>query len=136
MSNHSSLGSGKQVRHIKKNQDALITALSQVRKSGKNYVLDGHFTLLDAKGTIRPIPVSTFEAIKPDKLIVITESPETIMERLELRDRKEYDKQLLDNMQESEIKHANRIADALKISIHTIYAKRDDEFSCLLRDKS
>ena len=135
-SNPSFLGSGKQVRHIKKNQDALITALSQVRKSGKNYVLDGHFTLLDAKGTIRPIPVSTFEAIKPDKLIVITESPETIMERLELRDRKEYDKQLLDNMQESEIKHANRIADALKVSIHTIYAKRDDEFSCLLRDKS
>lgn len=132
----SSLGSGKQVRNIRKNQDILITALSQVRKPGKNYVLDGHFTLLDDKGTIRPIPISTFEAIKPDKLIIATESPDVTMERLELRDRKKYDEQLLANMQESEITHANRIADALKISVHTVCADSPEGFSRLLRDKS
>lgn len=64
----------------------------------KNYILDGHFTLLDGKEAIRPIPISTFKAIKPDKLIVITESPAIIMDRLELRDRKKYDEQLLVNM--------------------------------------
>jgi hypothetical protein len=35
------------------------------------------------------------------------------MDRLELRDRKKYDEQLLVNMQEAEITHANYIGKAL-----------------------
>ena len=132
----SSLDSNKQVHNIPKNQDILITALSQVRQPEKNYLLDGHFTLLDDKGAVRPIPVSTFEAIKPDELIIVIESPKTIAERLELRDRKKYDEQLLENMQKSEIKHANRIGEALQISVHTLHTNSPEEFTRLLRDKA
>jgi len=113
-------GPDKQVKNIANNQDVLITALAQAREQGKNYILDGHFTLLDDKGAIRPIPISTFKAIKPDKLIVITESPAIIMERLELRDRKKYDEQLLVNMQEAEITHANYIGNKLNIDVQIV----------------
>ena len=82
---------------------------------------------------ICPIPVSTFEAIKPDELIIVIESPKAIAERLELRDRKIYDKQLLANMQESEIQSAKQIANALKISLHTIHSEDKNKFAMLLR---
>jgi len=57
------------------------------------------------------------------------------MDRLELRDRKKYNEQLLVNMQEAEITHANYIGKALKIPVQILSAAAPDELARLLRDK-
>lgn len=114
------LRADKRVSDIKENQGILAKSLKRLRLKEKDYVLDGHFTLLDGTGNIKEIPVQTFEAIHPDQLIVVTEEPKIVAMRLIERDIKQYDENFLRKMQDSEILHAKRIGKALKIPVHFI----------------
>lgn len=123
-----SLSVDKKVPDIKGNQEILAKGLSEVRLKEKDYVLDGHFTLLDGAGNIQEIPISTFETIRPDQFVVVTETAKIIAKRLKARDKRSYDEALLKKMQDSEISHAKRIGKALNIPVHFVSSNDSKEF--------
>ena len=47
----------KLIPDIDENQQYLLQAIDELRLSGKDFILDGHFCLLNAEGDIIPPPV-------------------------------------------------------------------------------
>lgn len=107
----------KKVQNIPGTQDRLINALTKVVQPGTHYLLDGHYCLLDNEGNITPVPVETFRAMKPIALHVITGNVSEIKQRLETRDAKTYDAELLEQMQESELSHARHLSSLLNVEL-------------------
>lgn len=109
----------KKVINIPGTQDRLINGLKLTVQSDKNYLLDGHFCLLDSTGIITPVSVEIFKAMKPTSLHVVTGEIYEIKRRLEERDAKSYDVDLLRELQEKEIEHAKKIAALLAVNLST-----------------
>lgn len=114
------LDSAKRATDIAANQDVLVSALSELSFAHSPYILDGHYTLLNAHGVIRPIPLSTFKQIAPLCLLLITDKPELIQSRLMQRDGQTIDSSTLGKMQRAEMSHANSVARHLRIELHKI----------------
>lgn len=108
----------KNVADISQTQDRLIIGLNAIVNKSKRYLLDGHFCLLTKLGTIEKVPVETFKQIAPFSLSVIIGDISVIKERLEKRDGRPYDWNLLNEMQECEVFHAKQVADILKINLN------------------
>ncbi|HAN09820.1 MAG TPA: hypothetical protein DCP90_04320 [Clostridiales bacterium] len=104
----------KKVIDIQKNQDYLVDAINQMNLK-ENYVLDGHFCLLDSNGNVVRIPYNTFERINPQAMIIICDSVDQIAQRLEERDGIIHDKDAIENFQNEELKYAKEISDSLNI---------------------
>lgn len=107
----------KKVVDIPSTQDRLINGLNQATQAGIHYLLDGHYCLLDRNGVITPVPVDTFIAMKPTSLHIIIGDVLEIKRRLQERDAKMYDKDLLHKMQEKEMQHANEVASLLGVTL-------------------
>ncbi len=110
----------KFVANLNENQDILIQAVNEMAQPSQKYIMDGHFTLLDSMNTVQTIPLSTYAAIGPIALIVLVDDPPVIQERLRSRDHKDYDLDLLETMQNQEIKHAEYVGCELKIAAYNI----------------
>lgn len=113
----------KRVSNIDSNQDLLQNALNKLNDS--HVLLDGHFTLLDKDGVIQNIPKEVFKAISPEALIVITERPEIIAERISKRDLDQPDVTFIEKHQDIEISHGKKISDDLKIPFYEITSRTD-----------
>jgi adenylate kinase len=120
----------KRVGNISTNQDILITALNNSVIEDDTYILDGHFTLFDSLGLVKPIPTNVFFQIKPKALFVITEKPETIQLRLMDRDESDYNLYKLSEMQKAETVHARRVSEEIGVNLHEVSSSQLD----LLRD--
>ena len=72
----------KKVTDIPDTQRRLINALKLICQSGKTYLLDGHNCLLDSNSTVNKIVKEVFSVISPDFLLVVSEEPEVVIQRL------------------------------------------------------
>jgi adenylate kinase len=107
----------KKVQDIPLTQDRLIAGLIKRVEKNHHYLLDGHYCLLDKNSKIVKVPFETFEAINPVSLHLIIGVVSEIKSRLELRDKKIYDYQLLDDMQNHEIDYAKELSKKLGVSL-------------------
>lgn len=110
----------KKVSDISLTQNKLILGLQQTILSTEKYLLDGHFCLLDSKNTVTQIPFATFEAINPQSLHLVVGNVIDIQNRLESRDSRDYDINLLEKMQQMELEYALEISNKLGISLSII----------------
>lgn len=122
----------KQARDIESNQDILVRKLQDILVPSKHYLLDGHFSLFDSKGNIQLIPISTFQAINPSVLIVLTNDPLAIKNKLKLRDNLDYDINTLKPMQSEEIEHSERVAKKLGLKVYAIDTANREDLRCAL----
>ena len=76
----------KHVSDINDNQILLLDAINELRMAGEEFILDGHFCLLNEEGVITRIPMETYTLLKPDTMILLLESPKIIAERRFQRD--------------------------------------------------
>ncbi len=106
----------KLVDSIANTQEKLLAGLSNAIEKDKPYLLDGHFCLFDKDGNISKVPETTFESISPKSIAVINEDVQRIKERLEERDGKLYDFNVLKRMQETEVAYSKEIANKLGIN--------------------
>jgi len=120
--------SDKRVADIDATQDRLLKNLKGVVTSGKTYLLDGHFCLLNKESKIEKVPEEVFIGINPKKIIVVSETPEIIAKRLSQRDGKRYETSLLEKMQNTEIEHAQYISSLLGLEMFEI---QSDSYSTL-----
>lgn len=107
----------KKVQNIPLTQDRLINGLIKRVEKDLHYLLDGHYCLMDKNNKIIKVPFETFEAINPVSLHLIVGDIPEIKSRLESRDQKIYDEQLLEEMQACEVNYANEISNKLGINL-------------------
>jgi adenylate kinase len=108
---------GKKVTDVGANQVALLEQLRHSRKQYLRFILDGHFTLVNAKGKIERIEADVFSEINPDRLILIKGDPKVISSRLSVRDGKKWDHAFLDKFQHEEEEHANYVAEKIGVPL-------------------
>lgn len=108
----------KRVANIPDTQERLIKGIENTVTSQFNYLLDGHYCLLDKNSNIVKIPIDTFRAINPISLNIIVGHSAEIKRRLQQRDEKEYSIELIEKMQHIEFEHAEAISAILNVKLN------------------
>lgn len=114
----------KLVNDFNLTQNRLISNLALITVEDQRYVLDGHYCLLNSNHEPEQIDFETFRLLDPLAFVVVTDDAEQIKVRLEGRDKKEYDLELLQKFQEMEIKYAMELA--RKLSKPFLILTKDD----------
>lgn len=109
--------SDKHVAEIKDNQSWLLEALKDLSMAGGDFILDGHFCLLDEAGVVTRIPEKTFVDLKPDRIVLLTEKPEVISERRLQRDGVKQDISEIEAFQNEECRYAREISELLNVPL-------------------
>lgn len=98
----------KKVADIQNMQDRLITGLNSATKANESY-------LFNANTRVEKVPLDTFVKIAPKSIAVVVAEVEIIKQRLERRDNKVYQLDLLELMQNTEREYAKTIARELNV---------------------
>lgn len=126
--------SNKQVSDVSITQERLLINLGKMVQPDRIYLLDGHFCLLNKEGKIETVPDEVFIGINPKKIIVVSEDPEIVCQRLSDRDGRSYDLSVLEQMQITERERAQHISKLLKIEVYEIRSDSDDELKNIIND--
>lgn len=105
----------KLVDNIDVNQHLLLEALKDLRHNKKEFILDGHFCLLNSDGEIARIPNKTFYELNPDLVVLLTEKPEIIADRRHKRDGISQEINKIQEFQNEEKTYAAEISQILNI---------------------
>ncbi|MCS3841101.1 adenylate kinase [Pseudomonas sp. JAI111] len=114
---HSAWPSDKKTKEIPHNQLRLISAVQSYQLQVKDFILDGHFSLLNESGEIISIEVDVFDALKLSGIIFIEDEPREIAARLEARDKVSWDVDLITALQQSEKKVALQLRDTFNLPL-------------------
>ena len=109
--------SDKLIPDIDDNQLYLLAAVQELNAADRQYLLDGHFCLLNAEGQITRIPLETFTSLRPDTIVLLTEKPNVIAARRKQRDGIDHDANDIRHFQDEEISYAKEVAEALGVPI-------------------
>lgn len=107
----------KTVEDIDGNQLFLLKVIDELREKGDEFILDGHFCLLDGKGCISRVPINTYISLKPDSIVLLLEQSSVIATRRSQRDGiivKEAD---IESFQRKEKIYAEEIAKKLGVPL-------------------
>ena len=107
----------KRVADIDANQLHLLAAVEDLRARLGEFLLDGHFCLLNTDGIITRISLDTFTTLKPEAIILLTEDPEVIAKRRKDRDGVEHKASDIKAFQDEEIKYATEVAELLQVPL-------------------
>ena len=107
----------KLVADIDENQLYLLEAIRELRESGDEFLLDGHFCLLNKEGAITRIPVDTFTSLAPDAIVLLTENPDVIAKRRQDRDGIQYSVADIQAFQDAEAAYAKEVAELLNVPL-------------------
>ncbi len=124
----------KKVKDIPDTQYRLILGLTNAVKNGRQYLLDGHYCLLNRNNEIEYVPLETFKQINPISLNIILGDIIEIKNRLEMRDGKPYEYKLLENLQNEELKYAKQLSKTLGITLNIVTQNDYSELLFLLRE--
>ena len=105
----------KIVSDIDENQSLLLEAIDELRETGNEFILDGHFCLLESDGLISRIPMDTYTSLRPDKIILLTEQPSVIVARRFQRDGIVVEE--ADSFQREEMAYAEEVARNLGVQL-------------------
>ncbi|MCY9697582.1 ATP-binding protein [Paenibacillus alginolyticus] len=122
----------KRIQDINSNQIYLLEALDEV-ESNQVFLLDGHFCLLDINGGITRIPKQTFIDISPRVIVVLIDSVNEIISRLQARDSHVHNHSVIKEFQDEEISYAKIISEELNVPLFIIDSEnRDNKIQALL----
>jgi len=124
----------QKVKDIHDTQNRLILGLTNTVQKQKKYLLDGHYCLLNNNYEIVKIPLDTFEKIHPISLSLILGDISEIKKRLETRDNKPYDYELLKRLQNEELNYAKHLSKKLGITLNLGTQNDYSELLLLLRN--
>lgn len=119
----------KKVKNIPNTQNRLLTGLKDTLQEDKTYLLDGHYCLLNKDSKVKRISMDVFIEIKPKLLCLILGDVTEIKKRLEYRDNKPYECELLEQLQNSELVYAKYLSTALNIPL---YIEKSSDYMKLL----
>lgn len=88
-----------------------------MREKGEEFLLDGHFCLLDGKGCISRVPMNTYTSLKPDAIVLLMEQPSVIAARRLQRDGVVVKEADIESFQREEKIYAEEIAKKLGVPL-------------------
>lgn len=109
----------KYISDVEANQQILIQGVS-ILNNTEQYILDGHFCLLNNQKQITRVPLYVFQQLNPQLIIIKMSEPEVIRNRLLIRDNCTYSLELIDKFQAEEFQYACEIAKTLGVKIVVI----------------
>lgn len=124
---NSEFSKDKKIKEPNLNQESLIRGVEKIKQREEQFLLNGHFCLLDSLGEIVPLEQSVFEQIAPEKIILLEEAPDIIIERRFVRDKEKLDSQFIQKFMEAEHVCAYRFAKEKGIPILTVVPSYDFE---------
>ena len=101
----------KFIPDIEDNQPYLLQAVAELKATGQNFILDGHFCLLDGTGKVQRISRDTFITLMPESIILLTEKPEIIADRRRARDKVDVNESSIIDFQLRECNYAKELAE-------------------------
>ena len=107
------------------NQPYLLQAVNELKESGVNFILDGHFCLLNSLGEITRISLDTFQALNPDAILLLMEKPDVIAARRKERDGIDVSVQSIHDFQQEECSYAKEVAANIGAKLFISYGKED-----------
>ena len=107
----------KIVEDIDENQLFLLKAIDELREKGDEFILDGHFCLLDGKGCISRVPMNTYTSLKPDSIVLLMEQSSVIATRRLQRDGVIVKEADIESFQREENIYAEEIAKKLGVPL-------------------
>lgn len=107
----------KRVADIDENQLYLLAAVDDLRASVGEFLLDGHFCLLNTDGVITRISLDTFTTLQPEAIVLLTEAPEIIAKRRQERDGVDHKASDIKAFQDEEISYAKEVAELLQVPL-------------------
>ncbi len=110
----------KLTKDIDENQNILKLALDTYLLPTNDYILDGHFCLINDQGDISRIPESTFINLNISNILVLENDCNIIIDNLKKRDNKIYKESLIQKFQQEEILYAKYVANLLDVNIEII----------------
>ena len=118
--------SDKLIADIGGNQNYLLDAVEKI--SDKEYLLDGHFCLLNSSGEVERVPLDTFKQLPIKAIVIIYDDVEKIVDRLNTRDGVSHSKITFKKFQNEEIAYAKELADLLCVPFvpHNCVSNIDD----------
>jgi adenylate kinase len=122
----------KVVKDIILTQNRLITNLRQIVRKNEKYILDGHYCLFNKDNIPEKIDLDTFRKLNPFAFIIVVDEVVEIKRRLENRDKREYDYELLVNFQELELEYSKELAVKLNKPHLILKSEEKDYFKTFL----
>lgn len=86
-----------------------MLAVNILKSESRQFILDGHFCLLNSYEKAERIPAETFIALAPDGIIVLTEKPQIIVERRKSRDGVNVSINSIEEFQNEEVIYATEV---------------------------
>lgn len=120
---------GKAVKDIAGNQQLLIQAVSEIRASGRNLLLDGHFAILNAEHQPTPLPTNVFFDLAIDSIIAVYDIPNSIASRLANRDTESMGQDEIDLLQTLELDRAKQVSKELNLPFVKLRALDQNNFN-------
>ena len=112
----------KLVADVDENQRLLIQGVSRILESG-SFLLDGHFTMRrKSDGCIEAIHVDVFRKFKVGGVVLYTDHPEKISNRMHSRDGVLLPVDMLRSHQDEEIAHAKHVTATLSVPLVMLQA--------------
>ena len=117
----------KRVADIDENQLYLLAAVDDLRATLGEFLLDGHFCLLNTEGVITRISLDTFTTLKPEAIILLTEEPEIIAKRRQERDGVDHKASDIKAFQDEEVKYAKEVSELFQVPLKISTGSNDIE---------
>lgn len=102
----------KHIEGIEENQDSLIIAVDRYMSCQTVCLLDGHFCLLEERGDVVPVPISTFSSLSPIAIIVLYDDPSNIFARIQSRDGEASAADAIEAFQDREIAYSKLVSES------------------------
>ncbi len=111
------------------NQDLLLRSVRRVLAANPTILLDGHFTILNSQNCIVPVDVEVFDQLKLQGIVVLTDGPSRICDRLRQRDECVWAVADVSLHQKAEIAHAQVVATKLAVPMFLVEASDTSGFT-------
>ncbi|WP_310384455.1 ATP-binding protein [Roseateles sp.] len=115
-------GRDKKASDLDDNQRALIRAVNQRRLTHNSILLDGHFVLRNAQGTLTLLEMEVFSELHLAGVILLTEESNIIASRLAVRDKGETSIAAISELAKAESAHAQAVCRELGLPLAIIHA--------------
>lgn len=122
-------GKNKNVIDAKYNQDVLVSAVEEKLRTLPQFILAGHFCIIDKSFEVELLPEIVFSKLHLQQIVLLEADVLRIQENISNRDQKVYPVYTLEKLILAEREQAKKIAKELKIplTMHSMYFNHLDE---------
>jgi adenylate kinase len=124
----------KEVADVRGNQELLIAGVKRMQGHGGELLIDGHFCVLSSDFVPTPIDVHVFSELNLNAIAVLKDHPKRIQQRLSGRDANIVSVDIIEQLQELEIRTAEIVSVELKVPVRIFETFQPDLVSQFFLD--